>query len=368
MPARTSWRRASAALVAVAAIIVLVASCSALGSLSSAGSGPTANNGSGSAANGGSVDSIGSQAADSSSPAAPTQSSAPSGPPYPIGSVKLTVDEPNRTVTVDGQTGERVIPTLVRYPARTGQAGQDKPGASPLGGTFPLVVFAPGYLQCGSTYGPLLRSWAAAGFIVAEVTFPLTNCHVAQPRESDILNEPYDISSVITQLLADNADPGSPLYEMINPKKVAVAGHSDGGDTAAAVAFNTCCRDARVSAALIFAGAELSSFGGSYFPQGSPPALFVQGGADTVNVPTDTLKLYDADQAGPKALLWLDGGTHLSPYEGSGPAERIVARVTTDFLRMTLLGSSQAAKSMAQEGDVSGRSNLTTSRMPSVDG
>jgi predicted dienelactone hydrolase len=296
-----------------------------------------------------------------SASAAPSASSAST--PYPVGTRQTIVDEPTQTVDIDGNTVERTIPVLVRYPARTGRAGQDNAGAPPLGGQFPLVIFAPGYLQCGSRYAPLLRSWASAGFVVAELTFPLTNCHVADPDESDILNQPYDVRAVITQLLADSADPGSPFYAMISPARIAVAGHSDGGDTAAAVAFNTCCRDSRVKAALILAGAELSSFGGTYFPPGSPPALFVQGDDDPVNVPADTRQLYDGDQAGPKALLTLPGAGHYTPYEGDGATEQLVARVTTDFLRMTLLGSDAAGQAMVRDGNVPGRAVLTTSGM-----
>lgn len=307
------------------------------------------------------------------SPVSPTRSSVAStppavasGPPYLIGVRQLTVTEPTQQVKIAGQVTERVIPTVVRYPARTGVAGTDNPNALPAPGAFPLVVFAPGYLQCGSAYESLLRSWTAAGFVVAEVRFPLTNCHVADPNESDILNQPFDVSSVISQLLADSADPGSPLYGLIDPQRVAVAGHSDGGDTAAAVAFDTCCRDGQVSAAVILAGAELPSFGGSYFPKGSVPALFVQGTDDKVNVPADTQKLYNDDHTGAKALLWLDGAGHFPPYEGDDPTEQIVARVTTDFLRMTLLGSGQAGVSMVKDGNVSGQSTLTTAHMPSA--
>jgi predicted dienelactone hydrolase len=124
-------------------------------------------------------------------------------------------------------------------PGRTTGARRPYPGA------FPLVVFAPGYLQCGSAYAPLPRSWTQAGFVVAEVRFPLTDCHTASPDEADI----------ISQLLADSANPANPLHDLIDPHQVAVAGHSDGGDTAAA-ADNTCCRDNRVSAAIVLAGAR----------------------------------------------------------------------------------------------------------------
>ncbi len=347
MTARTDWSRARAALttiVALVSLVTLVTSCSVAASGSPHPDASTA--------------SVGPLVARSQASAAtPTQS--PAGPPYPVGA---------REITVDNHARSRVLPTLVRYPAMTGHADQDNWGASAAPGAFPLVVFAPGYLQCGSAYAPLLRSWTQAGFVVAEVSFPLTDCHTSSPDEADIINQPSDVGAVISQLLADSGDPASPLHGLIDPHRVAVAGHSDGGDTVAAAADNTCCRDDRVSAAIVLAGAELSSFGGTYFPPGSPPTLFVQGTGDTVNLPPDTKQLYNGDRAGAKALLWVDGANHLSPYEGNGPAEQLVAKVTTDFLEMTLRGSGPAGQSMVRDGNVTGRSTLTTSGMPSAAG
>jgi pimeloyl-ACP methyl ester carboxylesterase len=360
--ARTGWSRGSAAVTAVAALIVLVVSCGVAGSGSpSPGASRSRNTGSTGSARppgAGSQDSV----------ATPTQMPSPAGPPYAVGAREISVDDHARQIETAGHVSARIIPAVVRYPTMRGHTGQDNWGASAAPGAFPLVVFAPGYLLCGSAYAPLLRSWTQAGFVVAEVRFPLTDCHTASPDEADIINQPFDVSAVISQLLADSADPASPLHDLIDPNQVAVAGHSDGGDTTAAVADNTCCRDNRVSAAIVLAGAELSSFGGSYFPPGSPPTLFVQGTGDTVNLPADTRQLYEGDKEGAKALLWVDGASHLSPYEGNGPAEQLVAKVTTDFLQMTLLGSGSAAGSMVRDGNVTGRSTLTTSGIPSAAG
>ena len=44
-----------------------------------------------------------------------------------------------------------------------------------------------------------------------------------------------------------------------------IAGQSDGGDVSLATADNTCCYDPAIKAVAVFSGAELSSFGGTYF-------------------------------------------------------------------------------------------------------
>lgn len=279
------------------------------------------------------------------------------GPPYTVAETTLPLVDNSRIAVVDGHVGPRQLPTMVWYP--TGLASGDE---------RPLVVFASGYLQCPEQYEPLLTSWAAQGFVVAAPTFPLTNCAVpGGAEEGDILNQPADMSFVISQLLAASAtsDPGAgSLTGRIDPHRVAVAGQSDGGDTVAALAFDTCCMGTPVQAAMILSGAELPSFGGDYFPAGSPPMLVVQGTADTVNVPEDSLALYDNDTAGPKALVLLDGADHLGPYEGANPTEAVVAQVTTDFLNEYLLDKPGASTALALEGSRPGVDSFSASPGP----
>lgn len=246
------------------------------------------------------------------------------------------------------QLGARVLPTLVRYPVVPAQAV----AAGKLArGPFPLVVFAPGYLQCRSSYSALLTSWASAGYVVAAVQFPRTHCHLSYPDEADLSNQPADLSTVITRLLAISGRSSGALSGLIDPARIAVAGHSDGGDTAVAVAANTCCRDHRVIAAVILAGAEWPPLGGQYFPPGTPPMLFVQGTDDTWNPPSASLQLYLADATGVRYYLELPGMGHFSPYEGRSEPEPVVARVTVDFLNRYLAGK---RASLASDGNVPG--------------
>src|SRR5450432_959400 len=90
----------------------------------------------------------------------------------------LLVDQSRRRAA-----GRRVLPTLVRYPVIPASAGS---AGSLARGLFPLVVFAPGYLQCEGSYRSLLRAWASAGYVVAAVTFPRTSCHASSPDEADL--------------------------------------------------------------------------------------------------------------------------------------------------------------------------------------
>ena len=223
---------------------------------------------------------------------------------------------------------------VLRYPA-AGPAGEaDANGAPPLrgAGAFPLIVFAHGFDVTPMTYARLLRAWTRAGYVVAAPVFPLENAGApGGPDEADLVNEPGDISFVISRLLAAAAAPTGPLAGLINPARIAVAGQSDGGIAALAAAYARRTRDARIKAAVVLSGAEASGFGGYAFGAGEPPLLAVQGTADTTNLPRNTYAYFDAAER-PKYLLRLLGAGHLPPYTTQAPQLALVERTTTAFL------------------------------------
>jgi dienelactone hydrolase len=311
--------------------------------------------------------------AGSTSASPPASASTTTSPPPPVRNQRLpigkigayTVAETSLTLVDRShpRLGARVIPTEVRYPvvpAAAAASGRLEPNL------FPLVVFAPGYQQCDDSYSVLLHEWASAGYVVAAVEFPRTKCHLRYPDEPDLVNEPADVSSVIRQLIAVNGKSSGVLSGLINPAKIAVAGHSDGGDVMATVAANTCCRDGRVSAAIILSGAESPwALPGKYFAAPTPPMLFVQGTNDTIyNLPSASKLLYQSDTTGSRYYLDLFGANHFTPYEGSSPPEPLTARVTIDFLNRYLAGQQSATAAMRKDGQVSGVAALVSGGTP----
>jgi dienelactone hydrolase len=208
--------------------------------------------------------------------------------------------------------------TYVRYP-RSG------------GGPFPLLVFGHGFALLPGAYAKLLDAWTRAGYVVAAPVFPVENEHApGGPDENDLSNQPGDMSFVISQLLAASANARSPLHGLIDPTRVAVAGHSDGAETAFAVAYEQHFIDRRVRAAVILSGAELPP-GPVIRGAGSPPLLTVQGTADPINPPSASYSLF-RDVSRPKYLLRLLGAGHLPPYTTSARQLGVVERVTIAFL------------------------------------
>jgi fermentation-respiration switch protein FrsA (DUF1100 family) len=252
--------------------------------------------------------------------------------------------------------GPRALPTTVWYPVIPPAAASGRLA----GGLFPLVVFAPGYTACEDFYAPLLRTWASAGYVVAGVDFPRTNCQLANPDENDLVNQPADMAYVIRRLLAASGEPRGFLAGLVDPGRIGVAGHSDGGDTVAALVANTCCRDTAVRAAVVLAGAEWPPMPGSYFTQPAPPVLFVQGDADTINPPALSITMYQADTRGPRFYLDLFGAGHRLPYVGNDPPEPLVARVTVDFLDRYLAGQRRGSARMRRDAHVAGVATLVS--------
>lgn len=292
----------------------------------------------------------------------PTPSPSPTAPPvgnagtYQVGNQQMTFTYPTHHGPTGAPLAPRALVTTVQYPLAPGSASQ------PATGPFPLILFAPGYQQCAAAYGDLLQTWASAGYVVAAVTFPRTNCELGNSKadENDLVNQPQDMSFVLSSLLTLSAEPSQVLSGLINRQEIAAAGQSDGGDTVAALAANTCCTDTRVKAAAVLSGAEWPAMPGKYFTGSTPPMLFTQGNADTVNPPSASIALYRGDGAGLRYYLNLLGASHLSPYEGTDPAERVVGRVTLAFFNQYVLNQSGALAAMSQAGNVGGVAALVS--------
>jgi dienelactone hydrolase len=260
---------------------------------------------------------------------------APPEPSFPVGiRVVRLVDASRRIRLPGGRLVPRTLLTYVRYPAVGPPGATDLAGAPAArsSGPFPLVVFGHGFAVTPTIYARLLQSWARAGYVVAAPVFPLANpAAPGGPTESDLVNQPGDMTFVISSLLLANGTPGSPFEGLVVPAQVAVAGQSDGGETALASAYNTRARDPRVDAAVILSGAEMSGLGGRWFPAGSPPLLAAQGTADTIN-PRRITESFFAKARRPKYLLRLLGAEHLPPYTHQQPQLGIVERTSIAFL------------------------------------
>jgi dienelactone hydrolase len=286
---------------------------------------------------------------------------APAGPPFAVGERTITFVDTSRTVRFPGRPPEpRTLVTVIRYPAQGPGSGVDLLSAPPArtGKRFPLVIFGHGFAVTPAPYAQLLQAWARAGYVVAAPIFPLGSANApGGPDESDIVNQPRDMSFVITRMLELDGTPHSFFQGLIAPHEIAVSGQSDGGETALAVAYDRHFRDRRVRAAVIMSGAELPGVGALHFQAPSPPLLATQGTADTSNQPKFTYAFFDAAPR-PKFLLLLLGASHLPPYTNEQPQLGVVERVTIDFLNKYLTNGKRALRRLLAAGTVPGVSAI----------
>lgn len=285
--------------------------------------------------------------------------------PYAVGLRIVTFIDRSRLIRIPGRPAQpRALVTLIRYPAQGAASRVDVTNAAPArgGAPFPLVVFGHGYNETPAPYAAMLQAWTRAGYVVAAPVFPLENANApGGPNENDLVNQPRDVSFVISRLVALNGARAGILGGLIDPRKIAVTGQSDGGETALAVAYNRYFIDHRVRAAVILSGAKIPDVGGFDFPRPSPPLLATQGTADSINPPSFTRAFYEVAPP-PKYLLTLFGASHLGPYTEQQPQLGIVERVTIAFLDRYLKDARRAAGRIAEAGDMSGTSLVTSER------
>lgn len=248
-----------------------------------------------------------------------TATTAPAGPPYPLDSISLPLVDRSRPTVSHGRTvsTSRSLPTTVWFPARPGR--------------WPLVVFAHGFQVGPGPYTDLLEAWAAHGYVVAAPAFPLTDQAIAGANldEADINNQPADVRFVTDQLVS----PADPVSSRIDSARVAVAGHSDGAETALAAATDPVpAGEPSYRAVLVLSGQPVPGAAGR-----NPPILIAQGDADTVNPPSLGYGTWD-QAASPRFLLIMKGAGHLPPYEAGSPWLAGIEQVTESFLDAYVAG------------------------------
>jgi len=256
----------------------------------------------------------------------------------------VTLTEPAHAGPV-GHVGRRTLVTTIWYPSVQQVSTQ-----------FPLIMFGPGFQKCAGSYAPLLSAWASAGYVVAAVNFPYTNCHSGGQDEADLINQPGDLSYALTALLGPSK---GDVPVPVNPRQVAAAGQSDGGDAVTALAASRCCTDTRLAAVAVLSGQNSPYLAAMDFTgQGAPPMLFTQGTSDSWNAPASSFALFQADRSRARYYLRLLYASHLGPYTQVNPAHNAVVRVSVAFFGHYLLHLPGTLAAMQRAGNVPGVAQL----------
>ncbi len=210
---------------------------------------------------------------------------------------------------------------------------------------LPLLILAHGFGGLPEKFDAFASTVAAAGFVVAAPAFPLTNEMAPGGHDAgfnDFVNQPADLSFVLTQLLQANHTAGNPLEDAIDDHAVAALGHSLGGVTVIASTRKNCCRDARIAASILVAAVPLAAAFGPDSIAAGPPTLIIQGTADTSVPYSAATTLYQQIQP-PRILLGLKGAGHSEALESQVeppiPARDAAQRGTIAFVNAVFRGA-----------------------------
>jgi fermentation-respiration switch protein FrsA (DUF1100 family) len=213
------------------------------------------------------------------------------------------------------------------------------------------VIFVHGFNGTADTYADLEREVAAAGFVVAAPDFPLSSSAYPGAAVRDFVQQATDVSFVVAALRDPVSVPVA-LAGTIADTPVGVIGHSDGGVTAAGVAYNSEYADPAIGAAVVLSGSAFG-FPGTWFTGATPPLLAIHGDADEVNPYSSSVGLYN-QAVGPKMLVTVLGGSHLGPFT-TDSVRPLISAVIADFLHANLEHDAAAGDRIAGDACVPGQ-------------
>ena len=266
--------------------------------------------------------------------------------------ISLTLVDASRPTPANGTyegAPHRTLETIVSWPVRGPE----------IVGPMPLVVFATGYGGDSMNWSGLTDHWVRAGYVVAAPTFPLS-CKDAPGGTSgaDLPSQPGDVAFVAREVLDRSAARDSPMFGLVDPERVAIAGKSFGAITVLEAGYNPAERVPDIRAVMALTGMALE---GAEFETIGTPLFLAHGDEDALVPCSGSQHVYERAQS-PKFFVTLHGEDHLSAFHGGDtPAQQIVVRTTVAFLDHYVSGEARALMRLQESGDVPGVATLAAS-------
>jgi dienelactone hydrolase len=260
---------------------------------------------------------------------------------YPVGKTSGFTVDTARGVGARSPSpamSHRNLPIEIWYPAASGPiSSSDTFWATSRRGQFPLIVFAAGFDSNPDTYQPFLHALAAQGYIVAAPVFPIeasiSGAAPASRSNAEMLNQMYDMSAVITQMVTYAKTYGNWLSVAMVPTQIGVIGHSDGAMTVAGMTMSTSYNDPRIKMAVVMSGA--GPLGLAWNKRHVVPLMVEQATGDPYNAPANSQWLFN-HVIGSRSYLTVAGPYHIWPLIGNDKVSDLVRRSVIGEMNVTL--------------------------------
>ncbi len=239
--------------------------------------------------------------------------------PYGVGARVITLTK--QSVVTPAET--RQLDVVVWYPTAAGagpiDARYDGVLDAPVdgsGGPYPVVMFSHG--SCGFPAQSLFL-WplvASRGYVViapphpGNTLFEFPTCTTPQAQVASALERPQDVRFALDAMLAENANPGSAFFGVLDPTRIGMSGHSFGGFTT----YLAATQDSRYRVAVPMAPAVPASH-----PVLTMPSLTLISAADSIVNNDATRGQYDL-AATPKYLVEIANTGHFAYSDGCFPS------------------------------------------------
>jgi len=279
------------------------------------------------------------------------RSGADSPPGDAVGDLPVVREE--RTVVDDSRPTEpKPDRPQLASPNRTLPLVIMRPGD---GGPYPLVVWSHGLGSAGDERNDTLERWASAGHVVVALTFPLSS---RSTDSSDLRNQPADVAFVVEQIRAAAADDSDEMHGVVDGDCIALAGHSLGGGTTMAAAYDPCCAGIAPDALVDIAGVLVADTPNGRLVDMDPiPTLIVHGDADRT-VPYAQSEQVAASLRGPTWFLTFTGGGHSDMF--APPRSKVLDAAVVAFLDAQLKGDQTSLDALPATVASSGQATLRT--------
>jgi predicted dienelactone hydrolase len=232
------------------------------------------------------------------------------------------------------ESPERRLPVEIWYPAAAGAQSPEARDAAldASGGPYPLIVFAHGFSASRAQSAQFTRHLASRGYIVVSPDFPSSFGGAAGgPRLRGVIEQPGDVTFIIDELLARNAEAGWALAGAVDFERIGMTGHSLGGLTTMLATFGAAA-DPRIDAALPISP-PACFLGEALVGDATTPLMVVAGSEELIVPPSWMEHAYDIANP-PRYYVEIGGADHIKfadvDLNDRDIGEGIVSRIAGD--------------------------------------